>query len=361
MATRGRTDDGRTGAAAAPRGPIDRGPAHGRRPHAAKHVRETSSDWVEQHAAAEAEAGAYANRSAEPLSLGVRTAAARPASAPTGTSAAVLAAAAPIAPAERAGAILDDGLDEADAGHGAQGSPHGREHRGGAGVFLRDLLVVAVLALVLSVGIKTFLVRPFYIPSASMHDTLIENDRVLVSLLSPDTIPLTRGSVVVFRDPGGWLPPTATVAKTPVQAVVDGVLETIGLKPEETSDHLIKRVLGLPGDHVVCCNAYGQIVVNDVPVSEPYVQLAGHAAASGISFDVTVPAGHVWVMGDNRYNSEDSRYHQDGPGGGFVPMEDITGRAFLINWPLDRFTWLSDYPEVFSAVPSREPEGAAQG
>ncbi|CAG7844001.1 Signal peptidase I [Pseudoclavibacter triregionum] len=244
--------------------------------------------------------------------------------------------------------------EEADAAALAEGRP-ADDHRGGIGRFLRDLVVVAVLALAISVAMKTFLLRPYYIPSASMHETLVENDRVLVNLLVPEAVPLARGDIVVFTDPGGWLPARAPVQKTPTQALVDGFLEMVGLKPEDADNTLIKRVIGLPGDHVVCCNAYGQVTINDVAITEPYVELAGNTAASGIAFDVTVPSQSIWVMGDNRYNSQDSRYHQDLPSGGFVPMSSVVGRAFMINLPLDRFGMLGSYPEVFANVPNREP------
>ncbi|MGO1545701.1 MAG: signal peptidase I [Gulosibacter sp.] len=224
------------------------------------------------------------------------------------------------------------------------------------GLFLRDLLVIAALALIISMVVKTFLLRPFYIPSASMHDTLIEEDRVLVNLLIPAPFDLNRGDVVVFEDPGGWMPVVQPPEKEPFVAFRDGALETFGLKPEESTNHLIKRVIGLPGDHIVCCNAYGQLVINDVPIQEPYVVFGDNTAASGIEFDVTVPEDAFWAMGDNRYNSQDSRAHQDLPTGGFVPYENIVGRAFMINWPMERIEFLGNYPEVFADVPSREPE-----
>jgi signal peptidase I len=223
------------------------------------------------------------------------------------------------------------------------------------GMFVRDLVVIVAIALVVSIVVKTFFLKPFYIPSASMHETLIEEDRVLVNQLVPDLVALNRGDVIVFEDPGGWLPQQEVEQKEPLEAAVDGALELIGLKPEETNSHLIKRVIGLPGDHVVCCNAYGQIVINDVPISEPYVELGDNTAASGTAFDVTVPEGAVWVMGDNRYNSADSRAHQDTPTGGFIPYENIVGRAFLINWPVARIQFLGNYPEVFAGIPSRDP------
>ncbi|KAB1659578.1 signal peptidase I [Pseudoclavibacter chungangensis] len=233
-----------------------------------------------------------------------------------------------------------------------------RRRRNPTLVFLRDVVVVIVLAVVISMLVKTFLIRPYYIPSASMSDTLVVNDRVLVNLLVPDLVAVNRGDVVVFIDPGGWLAPTSTPPKTPGQAIVDGALEAVGLKPEDSNNSLIKRVIGVPGDHVVCCNSYGQLVINDQAVSEPYVELGGNQAASGVAFDVTVPAESLWVMGDNRYNSEDSRFHQDLPTHGFVPMDNVVGRAIVLNWPLDRITILGNYPEVFAGVPSRDPNGS---
>ena len=241
-------------------------------------------------------------------------------------------------------ALVDFGLD-------ARGNVVRRDTMGN---LLRDFLVIAAVAIVISIVVKTFFLRPFYIPSASMHPTLIEDDRVLVNLLVPDVVPLNHGDIVVFTDPGGWLPPVPHPQKTPLQAFADGALELVGLKPEDSANHLIKRVIGLPGDHVVCCNAYGQLLINEVPIDEPYVQLNGNAAASGIEFDVTVPDNAIWVMGDNRYNSEDSRYHQDTPTGGFVPLEDVVGQAFFINWPLQRMQFLGNSPETFALVPKRD-------
>jgi signal peptidase I len=133
---------------------------------------------------------------------------------------------------------------------------------------------------------------------------------------------------------------------------VDWVLSVVGLSAPDSNDHLIKRVIGMPGDHVVCCNTLGQMSVNGVPLDEsPYVRLpAGQSAVSAVDFDIVVPADSLWMMGDNRYNSKDSRYNGTTPGKGFVPMENVVGRAVLISYPLDRWSWLSGYPEVFRDV-----------
>ena len=218
-------------------------------------------------------------------------------------------------------------------------------------LFLRDLLIIFVVALLISFLIKTFLIRSFYIPSGSMEQTLLINDRIIVNQLEPKLIPIERGDVVVFRDPGGWLLPQAPIQQNPIVAGLDWVMSVVGLSAPDSNDHLIKRVIGLPGDHVVCCNALGQMSVNDVPLAEPYVLMpAGATKVSKDNFDIVVPAHSLWVMGDNRYNSKDSRYNGDTPGKGFVPISNVVGRALVISWPLSRWTWLDDYPEVFRGV-----------
>lgn len=218
-------------------------------------------------------------------------------------------------------------------------------------LFLRDIVVIFVVALLVSVLIKTFLIRSFYIPSESMSDTLIENDRIIVNQLTPGLIELEHGDVVVFEDPGNWLQPVPPPDQNPIESTVDGLLSLVGLSAPDSNDHLIKRVLGLPGDHVVCCNELGQMTVNDVPLDEPYVTLPeGTAAVSKDDFDITVPTDSLWVMGDNRYNSKDSRYQRDTPSEGFVPIDTVVGRAMLISWPVARWEWLENYPSTFRGV-----------
>ncbi|MEO7016734.1 MAG: signal peptidase I [Leifsonia sp.] len=213
---------------------------------------------------------------------------------------------------------------------------------------LRDVLVIFVVAVLVSFLIKTYVARSFYIPSGSMENTLQIQDRIIVNELQPKVFPLQRGDVVVFKDPGGWLPPQAPQQTNPVTDVLDFV----GLSATDSDQHLVKRLIGLPGDRVTCCNALGQLSVNGVPLKEPYVLLpAGVEAVSHDDFDVTVPAGKIWVMGDNRYNSADSRYHQNDPGKGFVPLDDVVGRAFVLSWPVSRWSLLDDYPDTFNGVP----------
>lgn len=221
----------------------------------------------------------------------------------------------------------------------------------GARVFLRDIVIIFVAAIIISVGIKAFLIRSFYIPSGSMMNTLQINDRIIVNELVPKAIPIEHGDVVVFKDPGGWLHNTPTIQTNPVVGAVDWVLSVVGLSAPDSNDHLIKRVIGLPGDRVACCTVFGQMTVNGVPLVEPYLNLPPDVKrASGNDFAVTVPSGRLWVMGDNRYDSADSRFNTGTPSKGFVPETDVVGRAFLISWPASRWNWLDNYPKVFSGV-----------
>jgi signal peptidase I len=233
--------------------------------------------------------------------------------------------------------------------------PDSPRKKRGIAIFIRDLLIIFVVALLISFLIKTFLVRSFYIPSGSMENTLLVQDRIIVNQLEPGLVPVSRGDVVVFRDPGGWLPPQAPIEQNPIVAALDWTMSVVGLSAPDSNDHLIKRIIGLPGDHVVCCNALGQMSVNDVPLQEPYIRLpVGQTSASKDAFDVVVPDDSLWVMGDNRYDSLDSRYHPDTPGKGFVPMDNVVGRALVISWPMNRWSWLDDYPDVFRGVEEAE-------
>ncbi|MDQ1128799.1 signal peptidase I [Microbacterium sp. SORGH_AS_0888] len=220
--------------------------------------------------------------------------------------------------------------------------------------FLRDVAIIIVIALVVSFAVKTFLVRSFYIPSASMETTLMVQDRILVDEITPRFGGYSRGDVVVFRDPGGWLDPKpATAPQNPLAAAGDWLLSLVGLSASDSDDHLIKRIIGLPGDHVVCCNQLGQITVNGTAIDETsYINVSAGEPASALAFDVTVPANSLWVLGDNRNRSKDSRYNQDQPGKGFVPMDNVVGRAFVITWPFSRFGPIDFHHAVFAGVPS---------
>ncbi|MFS0705054.1 signal peptidase I [Cellulomonas sp. 179-A 9B4 NHS] len=224
----------------------------------------------------------------------------------------------------------------------------GRSGRTTAWSWIRETAIILVSALVLSLVVKTFLVQAFFIPSPSMHDTLVENDRILVSKLTPGPRDLRRGDIVVFKDPGGWLQPVVEPQRGPLGDALNDGLTWIGLLPQDAGEHLVKRVIGLPGDRVA--GAPGQpVTVNGVPLEEPY--LATGAEPTEKAFDVTVPEGSVWVMGDNRQRSADSRYNMGNPGGGSVPVDNIVGVAFVTVWPLDRATVLRNPSDTFAGVP----------
>lgn len=233
----------------------------------------------------------------------------------------------------------------APAGHEAAAGSPGRR-RGPVSSFLRETAIILVSAIVLSWLVKTFLAQAFFIPSASMHDTLLEGDRVLVSKLAPGPFDIHRGDIVVFSDPGGWLD-QQTVPET---NVVQDALIAIGLMPQQSEDHLIKRVIGLPGDRVASTGDGSPLTVNGVPIDESEY-LAPGASPSERAFDVVVPSGSIWVMGDNRQHSADSRWHLGDPGGGSVPIDDVVGTAFVKLWPVDRIGLLRNPGDVFADVP----------
>ena len=249
-----------------------------------------------------------------------------------------------------AGAAGDASSDA--GGPGSDGRSRGRAAAGAAGAAIREFVVVVAMALALSFVVKTWLMQAFYNPSGSMEDTLILNDRVVVNKLVPGVIDLQRGDVVVFEDPGEWLAEIPEVSHGPVRDGVERVLTFVGLLPDTSDNHLIKRVIGMPGDTIVCCDSEGRLSVNGVPVTEPYIKPGD--VPSSITFDITVPEGKVWVMGDHRSDSEDSRFHDpQGTGAeGSVPIADVTGRAVAIVWPFDRAGWLSRPESTFATVPA---------
>ena len=251
---------------------------------------------------------------------------------------------APDEPAEPAGPTGADAVTP----HRRDRRAAARARRSGPAAWRRETAIILVSALVLSFVVKTFLVQAFFIPSESMHNTLVEDDRFLVGKLAPGLLDLHRGDIVVFKDPGSWLAPPAVESAS--RRVVDDVLTFIGLRPSDAGEHLVKRVIGLPGDRVACAGSGSPVTVNGVAIDEPY--LAPGAQPSSITFDVVVPEGSLWVMGDNRDHSADSRYHQGNPGGGSVPLADVVGVAFVIVAPWDRMSVLHNPSATFADVPA---------
>lgn len=194
----------------------------------------------------------------------------------------------------------------------------------------REIVVILVTAIVISFMIKTFLVRPFYIPSGSMEQTLKVGDRIFANEIGPKFTGIHKGDIVVFKDTQGWLPEGGKKDPGPIV----NTLAFIGLMPDPSNDYLIKRVIGTAGDHVVCCDAQGKVSVNGKVLNESYAVPSPESAQ--IPFDVVVPQGSLWVMGDNRPNSADSRFHQNLPSRGFVSLNDVVGTAWVVVWPLNR-------------------------
>ncbi|WP_320781185.1 signal peptidase I [Streptomyces sp. CRN 30] len=207
---------------------------------------------------------------------------------------------------------------------------------------VKEIPLLVGVAVLIALVLKTFLLQAFVIPSGSMEQTIQIGDRVLVDKFTPwfGSEP-QRGDVVVFRDPGGWLQDEQTAKKDDPVVVkqVKEALVFIGLLPSDDEKDLIKRVVGVGGDRVKCCDTQGRVTVNGVPLEEKYL-FPGNAP-SETRFDVTVPTGRLWVMGDHRANSADSRYHQD-TDFGTVSEDEVVGRAMVIAWPFDHWSTLEE-------------------
>lgn len=206
------------------------------------------------------------------------------------------------------------------------------------GSLLKELPVLIVVALVVSLLIKTFLVQFFYIPSGSMENTLQIKNRVAVNKVPFISKTINRGDVVVFRDPNNWLPEIVDYGTNKYVAKAKSALVAVGVLPNPAKQYLVKRVIGVAGDHIVCCTKDGNLKINDVEVIEPYIY-AGNKP-SEMTFDVTVPEGKIWVMGDHRGASADSRYHQEDVNKGFVPISKVTGRVVAVIWPFKDITYI---------------------
>ncbi|MET9733968.1 signal peptidase I [Streptomyces sp. NPDC006458] len=226
---------------------------------------------------------------------------------------------------------------------------------------IKEIPLLAGVAVLIALVLKTFLVQAFVIPSGSMEQTIQIGDRVLVDKLTPwfGSEP-ERGDVVVFKDPGGWLRSEQPTQKKDDPVVVKQVkqaLTFIGLLPSDNEKDLIKRVVGVGGDHVVCCDAQGRLTVNGMPLDETDYLHPGNVPSES-RFDITVPEGRLWVMGDHRDNSADSRAHQDQDYGGTVSVDQVVGRAVVIGWPVGHWTGLNE-PQTFSSVPDSAPGSTA--
>ncbi|WP_255369540.1 signal peptidase I [Kitasatospora sp. MBT63] len=196
-----------------------------------------------------------------------------------------------------------------------------------------EIPVMITVGLLVALLIKTCFFQVFSIPSGSMENTLQVGDRVAVNKLAPlfGWQP-EDGEPVVFRDPGGWLPPQSGDGN-PVAAAASFV----GLLPPKDDNYLVKRVIATAGQTVACSGT--TLTVNGRVVDEPYLH-AGDDSCSGLDFGpVTVPQGHVWVEGDHRSDSADSRYHRDSSSGGAVPVADVVGPATAVVWPLPHLDW----------------------
>jgi signal peptidase I len=215
--------------------------------------------------------------------------------------------------------------------------------------FWKELPFLVLIALILALLIKTFLVQAFYIPSASMENTLSGGsyngkshpfDRVLVNKLIYRIRDIHRGEIVVFKGPKSWQDQPEFVSHAPSNPIgrfFHDIGSAIGVAAPSSKD-FIKRVIGVGGDHVVCCDASGRITVNGVALTEPYLYPGSKPSAT--PFDVVVPKGRLWMMGDNRDGSADSRSHLNDQNG-TIPTSDVIGRAFVVVWPPSDWKTLS--------------------
>ncbi len=275
----------------------------------------------------------------------------RPASADNGAEAP--------GPAEASG-TAQAGADAPDDKKASRGlSPASRRPRRKRS-FWREFPVLVVIALLLAVIIKTYAIQAFFIPSGSMENTLEVNDRVLVNKLVYDVRGIHRGDIVVFNGDGSWDPGTAPTDTNFLVKFADGFSSMFGFG--HPGDILIKRVIGLPGDHVACCDAQGRVTVNGVPLTEQSYLYPGDAP-SEIRFNIDVPPGRLWVMGDHRLISDDARNHLGDPGGGTIPESAVIGRAFVIIWPPSRWRFLPipgtfEQPKLNAAAAASSPPAA---
>jgi signal peptidase I len=226
-------------------------------------------------------------------------------------------------------------VDEQPAGdEPGQETPRssGSEKPKSRAAFWKELVVLVGVAVLVAFLVRTFLVETFYIPSGSMEHTLDINDRVLVNKLVYKFREPHRGEIVVFEAPQSW-------------------------RSVMADKEFIKRIIGVGGDRVVCCDDLGRITVNGAPLNETYLHRDDFGVPDPPSrdeFDIVVPEGRLWVMGDHRSESGDSRQNYVNTGDvvqATIPVDAVVGRAFVLFWPPGRFTWLT-VPETFDTVPA---------
>ena len=215
------------------------------------------------------------------------------------------------------------------------------------GSSLRELPILIISALVLSIIVKTFFIQFFYIPSGSMENTLQVNDRVGVNKFGALFSDIKRGEIVVFRDPANWLSPNYDDSSG-IRKVIKDSLVFVGVIPYNSKKYLINRFIGVGGYQFSLCVKYGKIEVNGVSINEPYIYEGDKPSDS--EFEVEVPQGFIWVMGDHRGASADSRFHTDDPNKGMVALDKVTGRATFIIWPFSNLAIL-EKGEDLSKIP----------
>ena len=211
-----------------------------------------------------------------------------------------------------------------------------------------DIPVTIAIAIGVVLVITTFLVKPFSIPSGSMEDTLQVGDRVLVNRAVYHVRPIERGDVIVFDGTDSFVPAGEVPQRDPITGAFSWLGQSLGLMQPDSTD-FVKRVIGVAGDHVTCCDAQGRIEVNGVPLEEDYLFPGDQPSLD--SFDVVVPKGKLWVMGDHRSNSADSRAHMGDPGGGFVPTDKVVGRAMMVLWPPGHISMIG-IPQAYASIPN---------